>query len=82
MREDIRFGPAGKVQPGACRQKVKAALGELRAAFAGKAGVQFGPQLMQVENVGRGVFQLGLGQLGRPQSDDCCCFEMSMPRSS
>jgi hypothetical protein len=76
-RQNIRFGqPARSSRRGLA--KVETGLRQFGAALSSKHGVEL-VRAVQIEHVDAA----GLRVEGTaPQSDDCCCFEISTPRSS
>src|SRR5262249_54517770 len=67
MGENILGRPAGKIEPDPVGQEAKAGFGELPAPFAGEDGVELLPQGVQVQDIGRRIGELRLGEgLGAP----------------
>ena len=66
MCEDVDLFPAGQIQFGARREKVKTGLRQLSAVFAGKHGIERGLQGMQMGDIGGGVSELLFRELRRP----------------
>lgn len=62
MREDVAFGPTGKVELCACGKKIEAGLRELHAPFALQHMVQHIFQPVKIGHVIGRVGQLLLGQ--------------------
>jgi hypothetical protein len=61
MRENVFLVPAHQIELGAGREELEACIGERRTIFAGEAFFELGFQAMQIEDIRRGVFELGGG---------------------
>ena len=62
MGENVDFRPAGEIKRRSNGEEVETGPGEVRAALAGEHGVKLFPDRMEMENVGGGVLDLGVGQ--------------------
>ena len=83
MREDVLFGPAHQVELRARRQEAEAGLGFAGAALARQPRRQHLAQPVQIEHVGRGVFELLRRQrVGAPSPTIAAIFERLTPSSS
>jgi len=82
MREYVRVGPSQQVEAGPRRKKAEASFGDLVAIFPLQHRIETLAQRVQMQDVGGGIGDLSLRQRGCAQSEDCCCFDKSMLRSS
>ena len=84
MGEDVLFVPAEQVELDAGRQEAEAGLRRApsrpsRSQHARRAGLE----RVQIEHVGGGIFELRVASASAaPQSEICCCLEMSTSSSS
>src|SRR3546814_2845245 len=65
VREDIGFGPAGEVKPGAGGKEIKTCLGQSGAMLAGEPFVQLFPEAVKIAYVRRRIVLLRFRQLRR-----------------
>src|SRR5688572_601160 len=63
MRENVLFGPTRNIEERTCGKEVEAGLGEAGPALAIKALVELFLELVEVANIARRIFALGIGEL-------------------
>src|SRR6185312_6863438 len=61
MGEDVDFGPAQQIELDPRREEIEAAFGQRQTAFPAQHAIEMALEIMQVEHVGSGVFELRLG---------------------
>src|SRR5665213_3835734 len=61
VRENVLFAPPQKVELDAGGQEAEAGFGQLDPALAPEHAVEMALQIVQIEYVGRRVFELGVG---------------------
>src|ERR671930_1972470 len=67
MGKDVLVRPAGEVEPHPIREKAKTSRRQLGAPLTEKDGVELLLERMQVQNIGRGIGELGVAErLGAP----------------
>lgn len=82
MSENIDLRPAGQIERRPCRQELEASPGESLPPLAGEHVVKPQLKVVKIKHIRGGVLDLRLAERRRPQSEDCCCFDRSTPRSS
>src|SRR5437016_9317038 len=65
MGKYVLLGPAGEVEPDPVGQEAVAGGRQRLAPLAGQHAVQLGLERVQVQHVGGGIGDLGLGEVGR-----------------
>ena len=65
MRKDVFHRPAGQIQPDPIGQKAEAGFRQVPPSFTQEHDVKLIPQGMQVQDVGRRLGDLGVGELAR-----------------
>ena len=62
MGENVLFGPAGQIEPGARRQKFECRLRQRRPPLTRQHRIEALAQRMQVQDIGGGIAQLLVGE--------------------
>jgi hypothetical protein len=63
VSENVLFRPAGQIEQGTMRKEIEARLGQFNPLFPDQAFVELFFQRMQVADVARDIFALGIAKL-------------------